>query len=160
MIAVVAVERIVTIQEISLSASQNTSLNRQQTVSWAVCQGGEYQSTGTLQHCSTVYTCSTTADDATAAAALAFHTALKDLMWTLAQDNSICYRFRCVVRLCILECSNKARPRLPWCPTQQVTECQWQKLYVISYYFIQLERFNKTTVGARRGLTQWSCDDR
>ena len=31
------------------------------------------------------------AGDATAAAAaLAFHTALKDLMWTLAQDNSIC----------------------------------------------------------------------
>ena len=110
MIAVVAVERIVTIQEISLSASQNTSLNRQQTVSWAVCQGGEYQSTGTLQHCSTAALSAPAADDATAAAALAFHTALKDLMWTLAQDNSICYRFRCVVRLSILECSNKPRP--------------------------------------------------
>ena len=134
MIAVVAVERIVTIQEISLSASQNTSLNRQQTVSWAVCQGGEYQSTGTLQHCSTVYTCSTTADDATAAAALAFHTALKDLMWTLAQDNSICYRFRCVVRLSILECSNKARPRLPWCPTQQVMAVTKTLCYLLLFY--------------------------
>ena len=51
-------------------------------------------STAALQHCSTAALSAPAAGDATAAAALAFHTALKDLMWTLAQDNSICCGFR------------------------------------------------------------------
>ena len=48
-------------------------------------------STAALQHSALS---APAAGDATAAAALAFHTALKDLMWTLAQDNSICCGFR------------------------------------------------------------------
>ena len=51
----------------------------------------EYGGTAALQHSALS---APAAGDATAAAALAFHTALKDLMWTLAQDNSICRGFK------------------------------------------------------------------
>ena len=53
-------------------------------------------STAALQHSALQHSAlsAPAAGDATAAAALAFHTALKDLMWTLAQDNSICCGFR------------------------------------------------------------------
>ena len=78
-----------------MQAREHLLIFREQTVALLVCQGGECgagQSTGTLQHCSTAALqhsalSAPAAGDATAAAALAFHTALKDLVWTLAQDN-------------------------------------------------------------------------